>query len=59
MSSNKLVIPNIIIFSIKNNLEKFFLNNNLDENITIDINDIRYNNNDLDLYCLKHFDKNI
>ncbi len=48
----------MIIFSAKNYLRKFFLNNDLDENIIIVVNDIKYNNNELSLHKLKHFNKN-
>lgn len=47
VSSDRLVIPNIIILNKKNPLKKFFIYNNLDKNISIVISDIKYNNNKL------------
>lgn len=45
MSSDRSVKPNMIILSEKSHLEKKFLNNNLDKNITMTVSDTGYNNN--------------
>lgn len=58
MSDDRLVIPNMIIFSRKSYLEKFFFNNDLNKNIIMAINNTRYNNDELSLYQLEHFNKN-
>ena len=50
MSGNRSVIPNMIILSGKIDLKKFFLHNNLDENVTIAVSDIGYNNDELSLH---------
>lgn len=50
ISDNRLIISNIIILNKKSYLKKFFFYNNLDRNITIIVNDIKYNNNKLNLY---------
>ena len=50
MSDDRLVIPNMIIFSRKSYLEKFFFNNDLNKNIIMAINNTRYNNDELSLY---------
>lgn len=59
MISHRSVIPNMIILSRKSHLEKFFLNNNLDENIIIVISNLGYNNNELNFLWLKNFNTNI
>lgn len=59
VSDDRLVILNMVILNGKSHLEKFFLNNNLDKNITIVVSDTTYKNNKLSLYWLEYFDKNI
>lgn len=58
MSDNGLIILNITIISRKNHLEKYFLNNNLNENIIMVDSNTRYNNYELSFYWLKNFNKN-
>ena len=58
MSGDGSAIPNMIILSRKSHLEKIYLYNNLDGNVAIAISNIGYNNNELSLYWLEHFDKN-
>lgn len=40
----------MIVFCRKSYIEKFYLNNNLNENVIIAVNDITYNNNKLSLH---------
>lgn len=58
MSDDRSIIPNMLILGGKNHLEKFFLKNNLEENVILAVSNIGYNNDELSLYWLKHFDKN-
>ncbi len=47
----------MIILSGKNHLEKFFLQNNLDGKVAMAVSDTGYNNDELSLHWLEHFDK--
>lgn len=58
VSSDGLVIPNMIILSGKSHLEKLFLHNDLDRNVTVAVSETGYNNDELSLHWLEHFDKN-
>ncbi len=58
MSGDGSVISNMIILSGKSHLEKFFLHNNLYGNITMAVSDTGYNNDELSLHWLEHFDNN-
>ena len=51
------VIPNMIILSGKSHLEKFFLQNDLDRKVAMAFSDTGYNNDELSLHWLEHFDK--
>ena len=51
------VIPNMIILSGKNHLEKFFLRNDLDGKTTMAVSDTGYNNDELSFHWLEHFDE--
>ena len=50
VSDDGLVIPNIVTLSGKSYLKKFFFNNNLNKNIRMAVNDIKYNDNKLSFY---------
>lgn len=58
MSSDRLVIPNMIILSKKRYLEKKFLHNNIDGNDIMAVSDIGYNNDELSLHWFEYFNKN-
>lgn len=58
VSGNGSVIPNMIILSGKSRLEKLFLCNDLDGNVTMAVSNTRYNNDELSLHGHEHFDKN-
>ncbi len=47
----------MIILSGKSHLEKFFLQNDLDGKVAMAISDTGYNNDELSLHWLEHFDK--
>ena len=47
----------MIILSGKSHLEKFFLPNDLDGKVATAVSDTGYNNDELSLHWLKHFDK--
>lgn len=49
----------MIILNKKSYLKKNFFYNNLDRNIIMIVNNIKYNNNKLNFYQLKYFNKNI
>ena len=51
------VISNMIILSGKSHLEKFFLQNDLDGKVAMAVSDTGYDNDELSLHWLEHFDK--
>lgn len=57
VSGDGSVIPNMIILSGKSHLEKFFLYNDLDGKVAIAVSGTGYNNDELSLHWLEHFDK--
>lgn len=57
MGDGEDVIPNMLIFNRKQYLEKYFKENNLEDNICLAISDSDYSNDEIKVQWLKHFDK--
>ena len=50
-------LPNMLILSGKQHLEKWFEENDLDDNVTLAVSDNGYSNDKISLEWLKHFDQ--
>lgn len=53
------VIPNILILNGKQHLEKYFKENNLENNIYLAVSNSAYFNDEIGVQLLEHFDKYI
>lgn len=51
------VLPNMLILSGKQHLEKWFEGNNLDNDVAFAMNDSSYSNDEISLEWLEHFDR--
>ena len=51
------VLPNMLILSGKQHLEKWFEENDLDDNVAFAVSDSGYSNDEISLEWLEHFDK--
>lgn len=51
------VLPNMLILSGKQYLQKYFKENNLKDNVCLAVSDSGYSNDEIGIQWLEHFDK--
>lgn len=51
------VLPNMLILSGKQHLEKYFEKNSLDNNVCFAVSDFGYSNDEIGIHWIEHFDK--